>query len=151
MPRTVHPPGIGRAGEEAAGLEWVDRELRPTPLARAEMSAAAGMTGRLARLCIRASHPVCGQSIAVFRIAFGLLMLHDVVYMLRAGWLTRFYVERDILFPYFGLDVPPLPAPWLHWLWALCGLCCVLVALGAFYRLAIWGFNAIFIYFFLLD
>ena len=109
------------------------------------------MTGRLARLCIRASHPVCGQSIAVFRIAFGLLMLHDVVYMLRAGWLTRFYVERDILFPYFGLEVPPLPAPWLHWLWALCGLCCVLVALGAFYRLAIWGFNAIFIYFFLLD
>ena len=151
MPRTVHPPGIGRAEEEAAGLEWVDRELRPTPLARAEMSAAAGMTGRLARLCIRASHPVCGQSIAVFRIAFGLLMLHDVVYMLRAGWLTRFYVERDILFPYFGLEVPPLPAPWIHWLWALCGLCCVLVALGAFYRLAIWGFNAIFIYFFLLD
>ena len=32
-----------------------------------------------------------------------------------------------------------------------CGLCCILVALGAFYRLAIWGFNAIFIYFFLLD
>ena len=101
--------------------------------------AAAGMTGRLARLCIRASRPVCGQSIAVFRIAFGLLMLHDVVYMLRGGWLTRFYVERDILFPYFGLEVPPLPAPWLHWLWALCGLCCVLVALGAFYRLAICG------------
>ncbi len=109
------------------------------------------MTGVLARIRILAARPICGQSLAVFRIAFGLLMLHDVVVMLRAGWLTRFYVERDILFPYFGLEVPPLPAPWLHWLWALCGLCCVLVALGAFYRLAIWGFNAIFIYFFLLD
>ena len=98
-----------------------------------------------------AVRPVAGQSLAVFRIAFGLLMLHDVVHLLRGGWLTRFYVEREILFPYFGLEVPPLPAPWLHWLWALCGVCCVLVALGALYRLAIWGFNAIFIYFFLLD
>ena len=111
----------------------------------------AGVTGRLARLRSFASDPVCGQSLAVFRIAFGLLMLHDIVYLLRGDWLTRFYIERDILFPYFGFEVPPLPAPWLHLLWAACGLCCVLVALGAFYRLSIWGFNAIFIYFFLLD
>ncbi len=109
------------------------------------------MRGMLANLGARAAHPASAQSLAVFRIAFGLLMLHDVAYMLRAGWLTRYYVEREILFPYFGLEVPPLPVPWLHWLWALCGLCCLLVALGAFYRLAIWGFNAIFIYFFLLD
>ena len=105
----------------------------------------------LARLGEHAAAPVAGQSLAVFRIAFGLLMLGDVVFLLRGGWLTRFYIDRDILFPYFGLEVPPLPAPCLHWLWALCGVCCVLVALGAFYRLAIWGFNAIFIYFFLLD
>ena len=109
------------------------------------------MTGRLARLCTWASHPVSGQSLAVFRIVFGFLMLNDVVYVLTQGWLTFYYVERDILFPYFGLAVPPLPAPWLHLLWGACGLCCVLVALGAFYRPAIWGFNAIFIYFFLLD
>ena len=105
----------------------------------------------LARIGAFCAGPVSGQSLAVFRIAFGLLMLHDVAFMLQAGWLTGFYVERDILFPYFGLEVPPLPAPWLHWLWAACGVCCLLVALGAFYRLAIWGFNAIFIYFFLLD
>ena len=109
------------------------------------------MTGFARRLRILAADPVPGQSLAAFRVAFGLLMLHDVVYVLRAGWLTRFYVEREILFPYFGLEVPPLPEPWLHGLWALCGLCCLLVALGALFRLAIWGFNAIFIYFFLLD
>ena len=98
-----------------------------------------------------AARPAAGQSLAVFRIAFGLLMLGDVVHMLRHDWLTRFYIDRAILFPYYGLEVPPLPAPWLHLLWALCGLCCVAVALGVFYRLAIWGFNAVFIYFFLLD
>lgn len=114
-------------------------------------STDAGVTGRLARLCAQAARPVSGQSLAVFRIVFGFLMLNDVVYVLTHGWLTRYYVERDILFPYFGLEVPPLPAPWLHLLWGACGLCCVLVALGALYRLAIWGFNAIFIYFFLLD
>ncbi|MCY3755759.1 MAG: HTTM domain-containing protein, partial [Alphaproteobacteria bacterium] len=98
-----------------------------------------------------AARPVSGQSLAVFRIAFGLLMLNDVVHVLDEGWLTRFYIDRAILFPYYGLEVPPLPAPWLQLLWGACGLCCVLVALGAFYRIAIWGFNAIFIYFFLLD
>ncbi len=98
-----------------------------------------------------AAQPVAGQSLAAFRIAFGLLMLDEVVTLLQGGWLTRYYIDRELLFPYFGLEVPPLPAPWLHWLWALCGACCLLVALGAFYRLAIWGFNAIFIYFFLLD
>ena len=105
----------------------------------------------LARLGEWVAHPAAGQSLALFRIAFGLLMLKDVVYALNGGWLTFYYVERDILFPYFGLEVPPLPAPWLHLLWGACGLCCVAVALGLFYRLAIWGFNAVFIYFFLLD
>ena len=44
-----------------------------------------------------------------------------------------------------------VPEPWLHGLWAACTVCCVLVALGALYRLAIWVFNAVFTYFFLLD
>ena len=105
----------------------------------------------LAYICTLAARPVSGRSLAVFRIAFGLLMLNDVVFLLNGHWLTLFYVDRDILFPYFGLEVPPLPAPWLHVLWGACGVCCVLVALGAFYRFAIWGFNAIFIYFFILD
>ena len=109
------------------------------------------MTQRLERLRRRLSGSVCGQSLAAFRIAFGLLMLHDTVYVLRAGWLTRYYVERDILFPYFGVEVPVAPEPWLHGLWAVCTVCCVLVALGALYRLAIWVFNAVFTYFFLLD
>lgn len=90
--------------------------------------------GRLGRLCELAVRPVPGQSLAAFRIAFGLLMLNDVVFLLRGGWLTRFYIDRDTLFPYFGLEVPSLPAPWLR------GVCCVLVALGAPYRLAIRGF-----------
>ena len=67
------------------------------------------MTRRLERLRRRLSDPICGQSLAAFRIAFGLLMLHDTVYVLRAGWLTRYYVERDILFPYFGVEVPVAP------------------------------------------
>ena len=112
---------------------------------------AVARAGPLERLRRRLSNPVCAQSLAAFRIAFGLLMLHDTVFMLRAGWLTAFYVERDILFPYFGVAVPVLPEPWLHWLWAACAACCLLVALGALYRPAIWLFNAIFIYFFLLD
>ena len=109
------------------------------------------MTGALGRISTLAARPVSGQSLAVFRIAFGLLMLNDVVHLLRHDWLTGFYIDRTILFPYYGLEVPALPAPWLHLLWGFCGLCCVAVALGAFYRIAIWGFNAIFIYFFLLD
>ncbi|MDE0203718.1 MAG: HTTM domain-containing protein [Rhodospirillaceae bacterium] len=113
--------------------------------------AGDAMTGALGRIRTLAARPVCGQSLAVFRIAFGLLMLNDVVHLLRYDWLTGFYIDRAILFPYYGLEVPALPAPWLHLLWSLCGLCCVMVTLGAFYRIAIWGFNAIFIYFFLLD
>ena len=117
------------------------------PATRADTVMASACT-RIRALSVR---PVSGQSLAVFRIAFGLLMLGDVVHMLRYDWLTGYYIDRAILFPYYGLQVPPLPAPWLHLLWGLCGLFCVAVALGVFYRLAIWGFNAVFIYFFLLD
>ena len=49
--------------------------------------------------------PVAGRSLALFRIAFGPLMLNDVVHVRNAGWLTRFHVEREIPFPDFGLEV----------------------------------------------
>ncbi len=46
---------------------------------------AVARAGPLERLRRRLSNPVCAQSLAAFRIAFGLLMLHDTVFMLRAG------------------------------------------------------------------
>ena len=57
--------------------------------------AGDAVTGAFGRIRTLAARPVSGQSLAVFRIAFGLLMLNDVVHLLRHDWLTGFYIDRD--------------------------------------------------------
>lgn len=98
------------------------------------------------------STPVSIQSLVVMRILFGLILAWDCWRYFRYDRIYRYYVDTDWNFPYFGLDIiQPLPAPGIFFVWGLVGFFALLVALGLFYRVAIWGFVLVFGYFFLLD
>lgn len=107
---------------------------------------------RLDRFVALLHERVSVQSLAVFRMCFGLILAYDVWRFFRADRIYRYYVEPDFLFSYYGFSwVKPLPAPYIYYAWGLVGVLAILVALGLFYRAAIIGFTLLFSWFFLLD
>lgn len=98
------------------------------------------------------SRAVPAQSLAVFRIAFGALMVWDCWRYARGNRIWRYWVQPDFHFSYPGFAwVQPLPEPWIHIAWGAVGLSALLVMLGLLYRPAIIAFTLLFAYFFLLD
>ena len=96
--------------------------------------------------------PVDVAALATFRIMFGLLMLWEVWRYFDKGRITRYYMDPEFLFKYYGFE-------WLHpWpgngmlvhFWAL-GVLALLVTLGWCYRVAMALFFLGFTYVFLLD
>ncbi|MEK7954262.1 HTTM domain-containing protein [Luteolibacter soli] len=92
---------------------------------------------RLRRLLDAARKPVDGASLAVFRMAFGLLMFFEAVVYLKKGYVRALYIEPKFHFTYLGFD---WVRPWLgdgmtvHFV--VMALAALLVAAGLFYRMA---------------
>lgn len=107
---------------------------------------------RITRLRDSLARPISPQSLAVIRILFGAILVWDCWRYIRHTRITRYYVNVDMTFPYFGWDfIQPLPEPWIHWAWLGVGVSAFLVMIGLFYRVAIVVFILLFGYFFLLD
>ncbi len=108
--------------------------------------------GRRAAILPDLAAPVSIQSLAVLRMAFGVLMVWDVWRFFQHDRIHRYYVEPDFHFAYPGFSwVAPLPEPYIEWAWGLVGVFAFMVMIGFLYRLAIVGFTIVFTYFFLLD
>jgi len=102
--------------------------------------------------------PVSGASLAVFRIALGLVMSLEAYALIRPNPaalttgttpLATYYTGPDIKFhfPYEGFEwLPLLPPQWIYWLVAVQALAGVTMALGFRYRLSAatvfltWGY-----------
>ncbi|GAB3294831.1 HTTM domain-containing protein [Hymenobacter humi] len=94
---------------------------------------------------------ISAAPLAVFRIAFGLLILASVVRFWAKGWIAELYLQPRFFFPYYGLEfIRPL-GPYTYGLFAVCGACALLVALGWHYRLAAVGLFLSFTYIELMD
>lgn len=102
------------------------------------------MIDRLARA---AASPVSLSSLAVFRIAFGLMMLVSSVRFVVNGWVERVWVEPTFFFKYPGLEwiqVWSPPGLYLHYgVLATLALC---IAAGFFYRVSVVAFAITFSY-----
>ena len=125
--------------------------IPPAPATRADGSATS--RGRLgARLSAAALRPVAADSVAVFRIGFGIVAMLGSLRFLARGWVDSLYLapEHHLTYPGFGW-VQPLPAPWMHvHMVVLAGLgACV--ALGYRHRLAAGLFTVGFAYAELID
>lgn len=94
-----------------------------------------------------ARRAVSADSVAVFRIAFGVLTAFVAIRFLANGWVTELYLAPRSHLAYSGFGwVQPLPAPWMHLVVAAVGAAGVAIALGWRYRLACWSFLCGFAY-----
>lgn len=97
----------------------------------------APVTGIFGRLVAGAKRPVAADSVAAFRIAYGLLVAYGSIRFLARGWVDALYLEPANHLTYPGFEwVRPLAAPWMHLhMVALAGigLC---IAVGYRHRLA---------------
>jgi hypothetical protein len=119
------------------------REPRKRSPARAPTHSAAW------RNCLTA--PVDVASLAVFRIAFGAILLVEMYRFLALGWVHD-YIGPVFHFTYFGFEwVQPLPPLAMIGVFVVLGLCALLIAVGWQYRWAVALFGVGFTYVFLLE
>jgi vitamin K-dependent gamma-carboxylase len=99
--------------------------------------AVSGTRG-VSRLWERLLAPRDIAALAVFRIAFGLMVAVSAARFLAYGWVEEFFVRPKFHFTYWGFGwVPALSAPWIHVVFGALGVLGLCVALGFYYRVAI--------------
>ncbi len=109
-------------------------------------------SGRLSRLIPPLWAPVDAASLAVFRIAFGIVMAWWAIDDLRLGRVRELYVVPRFHFSYYWFDfVRPWPeaGPYLHYVAML--ILAVMIAAGFMYRVCMPLFAVAFTIFFLWD
>ncbi|MDH5324051.1 MAG: HTTM domain-containing protein [Gammaproteobacteria bacterium] len=100
----------------------------------------------------KALTPVNGTSIAIFRMGFGLIMLWEVFRYWRNGWISKYYIEPEFYFKYYGFEwIQPWEGEGMYVHFLVMGLLALLITVGAFYRISIILFTLAFSYVFLLD
>jgi len=78
---------------------------------------------------------VDGASLAAFRIAFGVLMLWEVVRYFAHNWIREYWIEPTFHFQYLGFDwVLPWNGVGMYVHFGLLGVTAVGIALGYYYR-----------------
>lgn len=107
---------------------------------------------RMENLTERLAAQVPAQSLAVFRILLGALVLVDVWRFHHHDRIWRYWILPEFHFSYPGFHwIPRLEEPWVQIAWAMLGIAALLVTVGLFYRVAIITMTLIFGYFFLFD
>lgn len=100
----------------------------------------------------RGSVPVDASSIAVFRIAFGVVALVAIIRFFAYGWIDQLYVDPLHHFSYVGFEwVRAWPAPWMHLQFAALGALSIAIILGWRARASLLLFAAGFTYIELID
>jgi hypothetical protein len=104
------------------------------------------------RLLERAFAPVDIASLVWFRIAFGAVMIWEVVRYFQKGWIPAYYIEPEFHFTYYGFGwVTPWPGQGMYIHFVVLGLAAFGIMAGLWYRLSAAVFFAGFAYVFLLD
>jgi vitamin K-dependent gamma-carboxylase len=106
----------------------------------------------LERLCAALYTPVDISFLVSFRIIFGGIMLWEVYRYFANGWITRYFVEPALNFPYYGFSwVKPWPGNGMYIHFFVLGVAAACVMAGFLYRIAAPVFFLGFTYTFLLD
>lgn len=100
----------------------------------------------------RLQRPVDLLPLAVFRLAFGAVLVLGVVRFVAKGWVRELYIDPVFHFSYWGFGwVVPLPAWAMYAAFAAMGLAAVLMMVGYRYRVASAAFFVLFTYIELID
>jgi hypothetical protein len=105
-----------------------------------------------ARLNTWLVRPVCIDSLAAFRIMFGLLMAAAMLRFIAKGWVRELYTAPAFHFAYPGFEwIRPWPEPFMHAHFVLLALLGLGIAVGCYYRICIILFFLGFTYVELMD
>lgn len=115
--------------------------------------AAPGVKARgLPRLRAALFKPVDISFLVFFRILFGGIMLWEVYRYFTYGWISRYFVEPAVNFPYYGFSwVQPWSGDGMYIHFFVLGLAAACILAGFAYRIAVPVFFLGYTYFFLLD
>ncbi len=95
--------------------------------------------------------PIPSAALAVFRLAFGLMLCGGVIRFWLRGWIDELYILPKHYFHYYGFEwVQPL-GQYTYLLFFICGISALFFALGLFYRLSAVALFISFTYIELLD
>lgn len=90
--------------------------------------------------------------LAVFRIAFGLMMFGSTLRFMLKGWVGELYIKPTFHFTYFGFDwVKPLGEFGMYMVFVGMLVCSLFIAIGLLYRYSAVLFFLLFTYVELLD
>lgn len=89
--------------------------------------------------------------LAVFRVAFGVMLFSSIVRFWSKGWIHELYVAPKYFFSFYGFEFITPPGEFTYVIFAVCGIAALLVALGWFYRPAIIAVFLSFTYIELID
>jgi vitamin K-dependent gamma-carboxylase len=96
--------------------------------------------------------PVDPSSLVALRIAFGGIMIWEVVCYFLNGWIAEYWIEPAFHFTYPGFDwVKPWPGDGMYVHMAILGVLAAFIAAGWFYRASATLFFLGFTYTFLLE
>ncbi len=96
--------------------------------------------------------PVHLAPLAVFRMAFGILMLASTIRFITKGWVYDMYIRPKLFFPYYGFEwIKPLEGNAMYIVFAIIALSALCIALGYFFRIAAIIFFLLFTYVELID
>ena len=110
------------------------------------------MSRRLRAWSTRLLTPVDAASIAVFRIALGVVLAWDAARYIHYGWVDEYYVLPSVHFPYYPFEsLRPWPGRWMIAHFAAVGALALFFALGLFYRIAAVLLFLAYSYVFLLE
>jgi hypothetical protein len=110
------------------------------------------MIERLDRLRERLSAPKPPGMLVTFRVALGVLVMVSAIRFLAYGWVEELFVKPTFFFTYWGFGwVRPLPAAWMHVLFASITVLGACFAAGLFHRVVAVTLFFAFAYVQLLD
>jgi len=115
--------------------------MKPEQPSKSRQPSAPPAKGKQRDESPRRAAPVMREvdaaSLAVFRIAFGLLMFVESVVYLKKGWVRELYVAPEFHFTFPGFDwVRPWPGDGMVVAFVVMAAASLMVALGLFYRVA---------------
>ena len=89
--------------------------------------------------------------LALFRICFGLMMFISIIRFWSYGWIEKFYLEPKFFFSYYGFEwVQPIGV-YTYYIFIICGISALFIALGYKYRISIIAFFLSFTFIELMD
>lgn len=96
--------------------------------------------------------PVDIASIALFRVAFGAIMLWEVLRYFQYGWIRQYWIKPHFYFTFSGFDwISPWAGNGMYIHFFCLGVLAIFILLGFMYRLVTVLFFLGFTYVFLLD